>query len=97
MPVIKSAKKKLKQDKKRQTRNSALKQLFTKTLKNVRKAPSVSGISEAFRVVDKATKHNLIHKNKGARIKSKLSKLVTTKEKSVEKPIKTTRKTKKTS
>lgn len=91
MPVIKSAKKKLKQDLKRKKRNSKLKELFTNTLKKAQKAPTEKVVSEAFSLVDKATKHNLIHKNKGARIKSKLSKLVAPKTK----PVKTVKKTKK--
>lgn len=76
MPVIKSAKKKLRQDKKRQTGNKIVRDLLKKTLKEARKNISEKNIKEAFSIVDKAAKKNIIHKNKAGRIKSSLSKLI---------------------
>ena len=76
MPVIKSAKKKLRQDKKRQIVNKTFRDLLKKTLKEARKNISEKNIKEAFSIVDKAAKKNLIHKNKAARIQSALSKLI---------------------
>lgn len=76
MPVIKSAKKKLRQDKKRTLRNKSLKNLFRKMLKEAKKTPSEKNIKKAVSAVDKAAKKNIIHKNKAARIKSSLSKLL---------------------
>lgn len=76
MPVTKSAKKKLRQDKKRQTRNKSLSSLLKKLIKKASKNLSRKEILEAIRTADKAAKKNIIHKNKAARIKSKLSKLL---------------------
>lgn len=76
MPVIKSAKKKLRQDKKRQKRNTLVKNTLKDLIKKARKKPTLESVKKAVRVTDKATKHNIIHKNKAARIKSSLSKLV---------------------
>ncbi len=78
MPVIKSAKKKLRQDKKREENNNKLRLLFKKVIKTARKTPNKLNISKATRVVDKLAKKNLIHKNKAARLKSGLSKLIKT-------------------
>lgn len=76
MPVTKSAKKKLRQDKKRRERNKKLIIFFEKLLKKAKKQPSEKTITAAFSAIDKATKRNIIHKNKAARIKSSLSKLL---------------------
>jgi small subunit ribosomal protein S20 len=76
MPVIKSAKKKLRKDKKRELRNKTLKNLFKKTVKQAEKNPSEANIRKAVKIIDKIAKKNIIHKNKAARIKSKLSKLI---------------------
>lgn len=76
MPIIKSAKKKLRKDKKRtaqnQTRKNKLKEIVKKAIKN----PSEKIIREAASIVDKATKRNILHKNKASRIKSRLAKLL---------------------
>lgn len=75
MPLIKSAKKKLRQDKKRQKRNKSTKDFLKEVLKNARKNPTIESIRIAFKSTDKSVKKHLIHKNKAARIKSALSKL----------------------
>jgi len=76
MPLIKSAKKKLRQDKKRQKRNASQKDYLKEVLKIARKDPSVEKIRIAVVATDKSVKNGLIHKNKAARIKSSLSKLL---------------------
>ena len=76
MPVIKSAKKKLRKDRKRELQNKVLRNLFKKTVKQAEKNPSVANITKAVKIIDKIAKKNIIHKNKAARIKSKLAKLV---------------------
>lgn len=75
MPVIKSAKKKLRQDKKREQANNMLRSLVKKLLKQAKKDRSLQAISKATQVVDKATKKGLFHKNKAARIKAALAKI----------------------
>lgn len=75
MPVIKSAKKKLRKDIKREKENLALEIIFKKALKSTKKNPTAKKLAEAFKTIDKATKRNIIHKNKAARLKSKLARL----------------------
>lgn len=76
MPLIKSAKKKLRQDKKRQKRNKSTKDFLKEVLKKARQTPTVESIRIAVKTTDKAVKKQLIHKNKAARVKSSLSKLI---------------------
>lgn len=76
MPVIKSAKKKLRKDQRREKKNDRVRESLKKTIKAARKNPSDKIISQAFQAIDKASKNSLLHKNKAARIKSALSKLV---------------------
>lgn len=76
MPVIRSAKKKLRQDKKRTERNKYLKDLAKENLKKARRKPSEKTIKEAIKAIDKLGAKNILHKNKVARVKSSLSKLL---------------------
>lgn len=75
MPVIKSAKKKLRQDKRRERANSLMRKALGDAIKGAQKTKTAEKIKKAVVLVDKAVKKNLIHKNKAARIKSNLSKL----------------------
>ena len=76
MPVIKSAKKKLKVDRKRESANKKARALISLLIKKARKKPTEKSILEAVRSIDKGVKKDIFHKNKGARIKSTLSKLI---------------------
>lgn len=75
MPVIKSAKKKLRQDKKRQLENKKSKTAYKELLKQTKANPTMESMQETFSSLDKAAKKGIIHKNKAARLKSALSKL----------------------
>lgn len=75
MPVTKQAKKKLRKDVRREKKNLDLSNKFKKTLKKSRKSPTLKKLSEASKVIDKAAKKNVIHKNKAARLKSRLYRL----------------------
>ncbi len=74
MPVIKSAIKKLRIDKKREKANDAFRDILEQSIKIAKKTGSKEAISSAFSNLDKAVKNNIIHKNKAARIKSSLTK-----------------------
>lgn len=74
MPVIKSAKKKLRQDKIRTQRNSIVENTLRKLLKKVKKEPTTENVRLAVQAADKAVKKHIIHKNKAAHIKSSLAK-----------------------
>ncbi len=82
MPVTKQARKKLRKDLRREKKNQELKSKFKKVLKNSRKSPTVKKLSAASKIIDKAAKKNVIHKNKAARLKSRLARLSTSKSKS---------------
>ena len=53
MPVIKSAKKKLRKDKKREVANKNLKNLLKKNIKLAEKNPSEASIRKAVKIIDK--------------------------------------------
>jgi small subunit ribosomal protein S20 len=76
MPIIQSAKKKLRQDIKRTAQNSRTKRNLKETVKTAKKNPDTKTISEAYSEIDTAVKKKVIHKNKAARLKSQLVKRV---------------------
>ena len=78
MPNIQSAKKKLRQDNKKAKRNMTYKKTLAKTVKNMGKMKS-KDLSKAFSTIDKAAKKGVIHKNKAARLKSRISRSKTKK------------------
>lgn len=86
MPAIKSAKKKLRVDKKRTSANKKMEASINVSIKKAQRKPSPKSIQEAFSNIDKGVKKNIIHKNKAARIKSRLSKLISKKSGTVKKP-----------
>lgn len=68
MPLIKSAKKAMRQNTKRRAANLKAKENLKKKLK---KPPK--NISELVSVIDKAAKRGIIHKNKAGRLKARLA------------------------
>ncbi len=85
MPVIKSAKKKLRQDRKREIKNRLVKDGLKALIKAARKNPTEKAIREVQKAADKAVKKHLIHKNKAAHIKSSFAKSTKNTEKVAEK------------
>ena len=86
MPVIKSAIKKLRKDIKRTKKNDDFRHQLDLSVNSAKKTPTPAKISAASSMVDRAVKHNLMHRNKAARIKSSLSKLAKPAAKKVVKP-----------
>lgn len=76
MPLLKHAKKKLRQEKKRAILNKKVKNNFKAVVKKAKETKDEKALSAAFKGIDKAVKKNIIHKNKAARMKSSLSKMV---------------------
>ncbi len=81
MPIIKSAKKALRQSHRKQSRNVVYKKQIHDVKKDLEKAIKEGNtdkinelIVKFYKVADKAAKKNVIHKNKAARLKSRLSK-----------------------
>jgi len=83
MPITKSAKKALRQSKRRAARNLIKKEAYKAAVKKVR-ALAISGkakelneaLATAYKALDKAAKTNVIAKNKAGRLKSRLTKFV---------------------
>ena len=78
MPIIKSAKKALRQSQRKAAINKPVKSQARSMVKKARQNPSITTLSQAFSALDKAVKKNLFHKNKVSRLKSRLAKLVKT-------------------
>ncbi|HRN69698.1 MAG TPA: 30S ribosomal protein S20 [Candidatus Woesebacteria bacterium] len=80
MPNIKSAKKKDNQDKKRTTKNriyaKQIEDIMNKAQKGVTGSKKGNIISEAYKKIDKAATKAVIHPNKAARLKSKVTRLL---------------------
>lgn len=76
MPVIHSAKKKMRQDRVRTRVNKEKKDNLKKTLKKTRLKPTLENINKTQSVIDKMAKAHLIHKNKAARLKSQIARLL---------------------
>ena len=81
MPITKSAKKALRQSKTKKKRNLAKKTKLKSIKKEILKAVSLKDkeaakkkIAEFYKALDKAAKTNTIHKNKAARLKSRIAK-----------------------
>lgn len=78
MPLIKSAIKKVRKDKKRTKQNEQYITAYKEMIKNIKKSGKEAQklLSKFYNLVDKATKRKIIHKNKGSRLKSRISKFV---------------------
>lgn len=79
MPIIKSAKKKLKVDKRRTKVNRVYRNKLKDALKETREKKTKKALKGAYRAIDRAAKKKVIHKNKAARIKSRLVKQIKSK------------------
>ena len=73
MPVIKSAKKAQRRDRRRGVVNDKIRRKMKLAVKLVKKNPSAKNLAEAYRMVDRAAKKGVVHKNKAARLKSRLT------------------------
>lgn len=76
MPITQSAKKALRQNIRRRARNLAQMKILKETIKRFKRAPSPELLSQVYKKLDKAAKTHLIKKNKAARLKSRLSRLL---------------------
>ena len=83
MPIIKSAKKKLRQDKKRRLYNKKYEFEYKKLINQARKHKKSDTakktqelLKKAYSAIDKAAKKKIIHKNKAGRLKARVSRLL---------------------
>lgn len=82
MPIIKSAKKRIKTTEKKTAQNKEWKQRLKNAIKDMEKAvkagdneAAAEQLKETKKVIDKAVTRNIIHKNNAARKKSRLTKM----------------------
>lgn len=76
MPIIKSAIKKLRADKKRQAVNKAIKSKAVNLISLFRREKKGEGLAGVFSAIDRAAKNRIFHPKKADRLKSRLSKLL---------------------
>lgn len=80
MPKIKSAKKAMRQARARTVRNRAQRSALRTAVKRVRVAATAAAATEAYalaaRLLDRAARKGLIHRNNAARHKSRLAAMV---------------------
>ncbi len=84
MPIIKSAKKRVKQSAVRQDRNYSTRIALKKAIRHVSDAVkdgkgAEKALSAAYKIIDTATKKNILQKNTASRRKSMLAKLIAVK------------------
>jgi len=75
MPVIKSAAKAMRRDKRRTAVNRKVKVRMKEAIKAAQKDPSPKTLSAAYQAIDRAAKRNIVHPNKAARLKAQIAKL----------------------
>lgn len=76
MPITKRAIKKLRHDRKQTGANNRVRKTVKKLVKAMRKRPTAKALANASKALDKAAKHHVIAKNRAARLKSRLAKLL---------------------
>lgn len=76
MPITPSAIKKMRRDQKKTLVNRRTKSNLTTRIKIFRANPSVDTLPQIFSVLDRAAKTYLIHRNRANRLKSRLSRLI---------------------
>jgi ribosomal protein S20 len=76
MPILKNAKKALRASKHKAEHNQRVRSRVKSSSDAVKKSPTASALAAAYRAIDTAVKRNVFHKNKAARLKSQLAKLV---------------------
>jgi small subunit ribosomal protein S20 len=83
MPITKSAKKALRQNKRRAARNKIYKNKMKSLIKDIRLLASQKKTEEAkkllpqvYKILDKSAKENIIKKNTASRNKSRLTKML---------------------
>jgi len=76
VPIISSAKKALRKDKRRAVVNLRLKRKMKAALKKAKEKPTKKNLALGYSALDRAAKKHFIHKSKASRLKSRLMKFV---------------------
>lgn len=75
MPITRSALKALRKDHRRTKINKLIRLQYRTAVKKAQRFPTKINLKMAYSVLDRAAKKKVIHKNKAARLKSKLAKI----------------------
>lgn len=76
MPITKGAIRKQRADKRKTKINLDVKKAFKEAVSKMRKSPTSKNLITVYQKLDRASKSQVIHKNKASRLKSRLSKLL---------------------
>ena len=76
MAITKSAKKALRQSERRRIQNREWKDKLKAAIKEAAEKKTPAALSLAYKIIDKSAKAGIIKRNKAARVKSRLSKLL---------------------
>ncbi|MFZ5376502.1 MAG: 30S ribosomal protein S20 [Patescibacteria group bacterium] len=76
MPILDNAKKALRVSLKKAAANLPVKSRVKTSMDKVRKEPSPEAASAAYSAIDRAAKKKIFHKNKAARLKGQVAKLL---------------------
>jgi len=76
MPILKNAKKALRASQRKTIINTQLKSKMKTAIDEMKKSPAADKLSVAFSALDRSVKKNIVQKNKAARVKASLSKLL---------------------
>lgn len=76
MPITVGAIRKLRADAKKARENAVHRRAYKELVSQMRRKPTVKTLTAAFSKLDRAAKRGVIHKNKAARLKSRLSGLL---------------------
>ncbi|AKM81076.1 MAG: 30S ribosomal protein S20 [Candidatus Pacebacteria bacterium GW2011_GWF2_38_9] len=76
MPILKNAKKALRASQRKTVINTQLRSKMKTAIDEMKKSPAADKLSAAFSAVDRSVKKNIVQKNKAARVKASLSKLL---------------------
>ncbi len=79
VPITTSAKKALRVSYRRTAVNKATSLRYKQAVKDMRLHPTAKNLQTAYSLLDRAVKAKIMHKNKSARLKSALSKLLSKK------------------
>jgi small subunit ribosomal protein S20 len=88
MPLTTSAIQALRNSTRKAEQNAKIRHSYKEILKKTRKSPTAENLAKAFSILDKASRENVIHQNKAARLKSRLAKLASKKGPVETKPVK---------
>lgn len=76
MPILANAKKALRVSQRKTIVNQRAKSRVKTMSDKMKKTPSSENLATAYSAIDRAVKKNIFHKNKAARLKSQLTRLI---------------------